>query len=252
MRPRRRRPAAALLVPLLALAGTAPLAHAKIACTAGVLGKTCPDHAPVCCFDDYGIPSGCCRAGTACDTRRHECIVDESSEPTAPLTDTTSRFNLSVADVLSAVLVSVACFGGWLAWWLRRRVLRRRGIAPDSGPEYHTVPQELLPEPEDSGDEGAAGEPEGAATDSEDDDAASEGNSPRAPRGGAPEPEAAPLPPPEEVAEQLTCKVCFAARVDCVLLDCGHACACYNCASHLKSCPYCRKVIRKRKRTYTC
>eukprot|EP01065_Artemidia_motanka_P002410 TRINITY_DN11149_c0_g1_i4.p3 TRINITY_DN11149_c0_g1~~TRINITY_DN11149_c0_g1_i4.p3 ORF type:complete len:108 (+),score=35.19 TRINITY_DN11149_c0_g1_i4:524-847(+) len=59
------------------------------------------------------------------------------------------------------------------------------------------------------------------------------------PEGGAPSPEAA--------TDELTCKICFASRVDCLLLDCAHV-MCYGCARFVKVCPFCRKVVRKRKK----
>eukprot|EP01062_Namystynia_karyoxenos_P082220 TRINITY_DN9221_c0_g1_i1.p1 TRINITY_DN9221_c0_g1~~TRINITY_DN9221_c0_g1_i1.p1 ORF type:complete len:360 (+),score=103.52 TRINITY_DN9221_c0_g1_i1:134-1081(+) len=59
---------------------------------------------------------------------------------------------------------------------------------------------------------------------------------------------ASPRQLPAAAVEDVTCRICFEARVDCLLLDCAHLCVCYPCARHLKVCPFCRKAIRKRKR----
>lgn len=42
------------------------------------------------------------------------------------------------------------------------------------------------------------------------------------------------------IDENKECKICFETTIDCVLLPCGHMCACYGCAEQLKNCPICR------------
>lgn len=44
--------------------------------------------------------------------------------------------------------------------------------------------------------------------------------------------------PPEEC-----CKICMAAPLECVLLECGHIAACTACAKQLAECPICRQYV---------
>ncbi|XP_049867126.1 E3 ubiquitin-protein ligase RNF34 [Pectinophora gossypiella] len=39
------------------------------------------------------------------------------------------------------------------------------------------------------------------------------------------------------------CKICMAARLECVLLECGHIAACTQCARQLAECPICRRYV---------
>ncbi|CAK1552706.1 unnamed protein product [Leptosia nina] len=39
------------------------------------------------------------------------------------------------------------------------------------------------------------------------------------------------------------CKICFAAPLECVLLECGHIAACTACAKQLPECPICRQYV---------
>ncbi|XP_038215448.1 E3 ubiquitin-protein ligase RNF34 isoform X2 [Zerene cesonia] len=39
------------------------------------------------------------------------------------------------------------------------------------------------------------------------------------------------------------CKICFAAPLECVLLECGHIAACTACAKQLAECPICRQYV---------
>lgn len=48
----------------------------------------------------------------------------------------------------------------------------------------------------------------------------------------------------------IKCKICFDADISIVFLPCGHQMACTPCASHLDTCPICRKVIQKFIRTF--
>jgi len=47
-----------------------------------------------------------------------------------------------------------------------------------------------------------------------------------------------------ELSERETCIVCFNARIDCVILPCGHLGICMSCCSELDICPLCRGPIR--------
>lgn len=40
-----------------------------------------------------------------------------------------------------------------------------------------------------------------------------------------------------------SCKICMAAPLECVLLECGHIAACTNCAKQLAECPICRQYV---------
>lgn len=46
------------------------------------------------------------------------------------------------------------------------------------------------------------------------------------------------------------CKICFEKEINCVLLQCGHLCICFECGSlpSVKTCPICRQVIDSVKR----
>lgn len=51
----------------------------------------------------------------------------------------------------------------------------------------------------------------------------------------------------ESVPEEELCKICYDARIDCVLLPCGHMAICYKCSRKLNACPVCRKTITEAK-----
>lgn len=39
------------------------------------------------------------------------------------------------------------------------------------------------------------------------------------------------------------CKICMAAPLECVLLECGHIAACTGCSKQLAECPICRQYV---------
>jgi len=47
------------------------------------------------------------------------------------------------------------------------------------------------------------------------------------------------------------CNICMDNPIDCVILECGHMCACSKCAKSLKECPICRRKVVRVVRTYT-
>jgi hypothetical protein len=49
-------------------------------------------------------------------------------------------------------------------------------------------------------------------------------------------------PPPGDSPDD-TCKVCYDAKINCVLIRCGHMCTCLECSQQLEKCPICRKYI---------
>lgn len=46
------------------------------------------------------------------------------------------------------------------------------------------------------------------------------------------------------------CTICMDAKVQSVLVPCGHACACRTCARRLRRCPVCRVLITKRQKLF--
>lgn len=48
-----------------------------------------------------------------------------------------------------------------------------------------------------------------------------------------------------ECDDQLMCKVCWENVVDCVLLECGHMCACTACGKRMAECPICRRMVSR-------
>ena len=52
-------------------------------------------------------------------------------------------------------------------------------------------------------------------------------------------------------AEDNECVICLAAPKECVLIDCGHACVCEQCAGAVALCPLCRAPIQRYIRMYT-
>eukprot|EP00668_Euglena_longa_P016797 GGOE01021102.1.p2 GENE.GGOE01021102.1~~GGOE01021102.1.p2 ORF type:complete len:226 (-),score=52.27 GGOE01021102.1:463-1140(-) len=54
----------------------------------------------------------------------------------------------------------------------------------------------------------------------------------------------------EEEKDDSLCKICFTHPSNCVLLECGHLCTCFDCGVKLRQCPFCRKPIEKVKKIY--
>jgi len=54
----------------------------------------------------------------------------------------------------------------------------------------------------------------------------------------------------EEREDDNVCKICFNLPSNCVLLECGHMCTCFECGKKLIQCPFCRKHIDKVKKIY--
>ncbi|XP_059483720.1 E3 ubiquitin-protein ligase RNF34 [Neocloeon triangulifer] len=47
----------------------------------------------------------------------------------------------------------------------------------------------------------------------------------------------------DELSDENLCKVCMAAPIDCVLLDCGHLVTCTSCGKQMSECPICRQYV---------
>ncbi|KAI9656161.1 MAG: hypothetical protein M1829_000429 [Trizodia sp. TS-e1964] len=43
--------------------------------------------------------------------------------------------------------------------------------------------------------------------------------------------------------EMQLCQICYEGEIDCLFYDCGHVCACLDCAKQLENCPVCRKTV---------
>ena len=54
----------------------------------------------------------------------------------------------------------------------------------------------------------------------------------------------------QELKDQLTCKLCYESEVKITFVPCGHLSACAACAATLRTCPFCRKYIRKKVTTF--
>lgn len=46
------------------------------------------------------------------------------------------------------------------------------------------------------------------------------------------------------------CKICYMARINVVLIPCGHVVACNKCAVHVANCPACRRPIQRYLKIY--
>jgi len=51
---------------------------------------------------------------------------------------------------------------------------------------------------------------------------------------------------PTERLLMRSCPLCDVRLANCAMLPCSHNAACTECASHLKRCPQCKVVIRRR------
>ena len=47
----------------------------------------------------------------------------------------------------------------------------------------------------------------------------------------------------EDDEDKNSCKICFEAKIDAIVIPCGHVCICLSCSKGLKLCPMCRNDI---------
>lgn len=47
----------------------------------------------------------------------------------------------------------------------------------------------------------------------------------------------------ENLSEDIVCKVCMDAPIDCVMLECGHMATCTLCGKRMSECPICRQYV---------
>jgi hypothetical protein len=44
--------------------------------------------------------------------------------------------------------------------------------------------------------------------------------------------------------EMMSCQICYEGEQDALFYDCGHVCACVDCARQVDICPVCRRAVR--------
>eukprot|EP00096_Caligus_rogercresseyi_P008060 TRINITY_DN2636_c0_g1_i4.p1 TRINITY_DN2636_c0_g1~~TRINITY_DN2636_c0_g1_i4.p1 ORF type:complete len:387 (+),score=106.34 TRINITY_DN2636_c0_g1_i4:157-1317(+) len=47
----------------------------------------------------------------------------------------------------------------------------------------------------------------------------------------------------DNMDDEEMCKICMDAKVDCVMLECGHMCTCIACGKIMSECPICRRYV---------
>lgn len=213
---------------LLVFACGASLSEANgVRCTDQAFGNSCPDSAPVCCIiNDYTMV-GCCPMGTECDKDTGGCQPAPSlpSNATAePLHDMTVAFHLTTKQLIAVcfLVMGVGLFAfGFLfgLYWLRTLLI-------DRIEKHRLLARQRELEPSD--DDTVTSDEEKVFLSGV---AALRLESTVTPR-------------------QLLCTVCKSRAVDCVLLDCDHNCVCSGCSSHLKRCPQCKAIIKRRKKIF--
>lgn len=55
---------------------------------------------------------------------------------------------------------------------------------------------------------------------------------------------------PAVVQDEILCKICMDASVDCVFLECGHMVTCVQCGKQMNECPICRQYVVRVVRTF--
>jgi len=74
-------------------------------------------------------------------------------------------------------------------------------------------------------------------------------NAPNAPN-APPANEAGEVDPEDDMDISDECSICMERQIDCVLVPCGHMCACFTCAGPMEECPICRTSVDKAVKTF--
>jgi hypothetical protein len=201
-------------IALLVVAAVAvQLAAATIPCKAGFIEHECPAKYPQCCaWRTTGVIAACCPSNSVCDLAEGNCLViaNTTTAPGAAAKDAAEKQpGVTMGVSLAAALItfgSIAVIGGVLLCGFWGFRGQR---AMFNWRQRRRNERAALLEAE-----GAVGD------DNDDDDAASD-------------------------CEASLCSLCYAARMDCVLMPCGHVCCCHGCADRLTICPLCRVRVRK-------
>jgi hypothetical protein len=200
-----------------------------IRCSNGAFMHDCPNSAPVCCFNNDGTPAGCCSADMMCNG-------DEGCKPALPIPSNyskgaeqdiaedvhlpISRIMEAIGVMLAVLVVTFAAAFGCLTlkrWRLEQQERREREAERVSSSDDDDVTSQAE----------AAFNDELRLRELDDTD---ESN--------------------DEAGSLVRCIKCTRESVNCLFLPCEHTVACVGCAAHLKRCPECKQLIRKRKKLY--
>jgi hypothetical protein len=270
---------------LISLASTI---DAEIRCAQGGIGNTCPDEAPVCCFIGSEFSMGCCRAGQYCtDTGCAEAQLPTNTSWSG-FESVSMMVHLSVVNIIVVFCIAsgllVGCFlcvcgcGQAKARGREKIALllaeRRRRREPNSDDDYDVSSDEesryrkkLVPgktERRRSGEANAKTTCNMRAQRTIEDGLENDGTGDQSREETGTNPAAAPTPsddsqtsvpadpgtPQAPNSHVELCSVCRAEPINIVLLDCSHSVCCEYCARHLKRCPECHALIRRRKKIF--
>eukprot|EP00759_Apiculatamorpha_spiralis_P008599 PhF_6_TR15535/c0_g1_i1/m.24155 len=203
--------------------GQALISGDEVVCNHGLISTLCPSSSPICCLQANGAPAACCPTHTRCHLEDGTCQLinktqtggggsssdQDSSGSGGSATKALFTMSVGTAMLVGAILFLSVCVGVWCVLLLWSRPLRSSARPSEVAPLVST--EEVYGQELDT---------EVCAEESE-------------------------VPPPEDAAN---CVVCLDAKIDCVILPCGHLCCCRPCSKHMRICPICRNPISERKR----
>lgn len=214
---------------------------ADIQCAQGGWMNSCPDIAPVCCFDDANEFLGCCPYMQNCDLLTDDCVAAPvpANATLKPLVDVTATMHMPTLLLVSVILGTVfflllilgtAFFIFWCRQWLkdrRERLALRANARLADGPSEDVVVSDseealFLSKVQVKAD------PEAAIS------------------------AAASVAATKELAGGLAglCGACRTAASATLFFPCQHISACVECAPHLRHCPQCGMVAERRKKLF--